>query len=95
MGNRKSTTDHAVWKKTHFLLQIYQQFDIGHVYVIHFFLVAVGIGSEGLGIHDAFVEDHSVSLCFFNSLQGLGVYIAFDLVRIVDSDFPRVFFGFG
>ena len=59
------------------------------------FFVAVGIRLEGLGIHDTFVEDDFVLFGFFDGLQGLGVYVAFDLVQIVDSDFSRVFFGFG
>ena len=59
------------------------------------FFVAIGIRSEGLGIDDAFVENDFVSLGFFNGLQCLGVGVAFDLVWIVDSDFPRIFFGFG
>ena len=50
---------------------------------------------KGVGIHDAFVEDDFVSLGFFDGLQCLGVDIAFDFVRIVDSDFSRIFFGFG
>lgn len=43
-------------------------------------------------IDDVFVEDDFVSLGFFDSRQRFGVGVSFDLVRIVDSDFPRVFF---
>ena len=59
------------------------------------FFVTIGIGSERVGIHDAFVEDDFVSLGFFDNLQCFGVHVAFDLVWIVDSDFSRVFFGVG
>ena len=36
-----------------------------------------------------------VSFGFLDGLQGLVVYVPFDLVGVVDSDFSRVVFGFG
>ena len=55
--------------------------------------VAVGIREKHVGIDDALVEDDLVSLGFFLGRQRFGVGVAFDLVRVVDSDFPRLFFG--
>ena len=59
------------------------------------FLVTIGIGEERVGIDDAFVEDHFVAFGFFHGGEGLGVGMAFDLVWVVDPDFPRSLFGFG
>ena len=50
---------------------------------------------ESAGIHDAFVEDDSVSFGFFDGLQGLVVDVPFDLVWVVDLDVSRLIFGFG
>ena len=57
------------------------------------FFVTVGIREERVGIDDAFVEDDFVSLGFFDGGQGFRVGVSFDLVRVVHSDFSRVFFG--
>ena len=57
-------------------------------------LVAIGIGEECVGIDDTLVKDDFVALGFFHRREGLGVGISFDLVRVVDSEFSRVVFGF-
>ena len=59
------------------------------------FLVTIGIREERVGIDDAFVEDDFVAFGFFHSGEGLGVGMAFDLVWVVDLEFPRRLFGFG
>ena len=41
---------------------------------------------KGVGIDDAFVEDHSVSLGFFGRFQGFGVGVTFDIEGIVYGD---------
>ena len=56
-------------------------------------LEAVGIREERVGIDDTFVEDDFVSFGFFDGGQRFRVGISFDLVRVVDSEFPRDVFG--
>ena len=50
------------------------------------FLVTIGIREERVGIDDAFVQDDFVAFGFFHGGEGLGVGIAFDLVRVVHGD---------
>ena len=59
------------------------------------FLVTIGIREERVGIDDAFVEDDFVAFGFFHGREGLGIGLAFDLVWVVDPEFPRSLFGFG
>ena len=50
------------------------------------FLVTIGIGEEGVGIDNAFVEDDLVAFGFFHGGEGLGVGVASDLVGVVHGD---------
>ena len=59
------------------------------------FLVTIGIRKERVGIDDAFVEDDFVAFGFLHGGEGLGVGMTFDLVWVVDTEFPRSLFGFG
>ena len=59
------------------------------------FLVTIGIREERVGIDHAFVEDHFVAFGFFHGGEGLGVGVAFDLVRVVHGDDAWVVEGGG
>ena len=50
---------------------------------------------KGAGVDDTLVEDHSVSLGFFDRFQGFGVGVTFDLVGIVHEDDSRFVEGDG